>query len=83
MDPSDNVVIKGLDSQQLLLAGCRCLNLSKSLNVHLFFTAILTLTSPPNINVPAIGCLNKDSFDSLVLHLNNKYTVGSEELNEG
>ena len=50
MDASDNVVIMGLDSQQILLAGCRCLHLSKSLNVHLFFTAILTLTSPPNIN---------------------------------
>ena len=83
MDPSDNVVIMGLDSQQILMAGCRCLNLSKSLNVHLFFTAILTLTSPLILMCQPIGCLNKDSFDSLVLHLNNKYTVGSEELNEG
>ena len=30
-----------------------------------------------------IGCLKKDSFDSLVKHLNNKYTVGGKELNEG
>ena len=44
MDPSDNVEIMGLDSQQILFAGCRCLNLSKSLNVHFFIDTHVDVT---------------------------------------